>query len=352
MSTSDDKTVRLWDVAGECEVTCYEQHGDYVRASAVCPTNQSLFLTGAYDGHLRLFDAQSSECLVTASHGEPIEAVVLLCDGSLAVSAGGNTLKFWDLLSGGVLVHSMICHQKTISCLATTSDSKFIITGSLDHQVKVIRLSDYQVIHSWSFSAAVMSLGISRDKVFAGLSNGSLCLRIRKAKAEKPSASPFGIVLTPAAPTKADLKATPKLPAFSRHLKRFQYRSAFDALFATGDSASIASGITELGRRNGLKAALGDGAGGKLLPWVAKRIAHPKLAPSMMAVSFVLIDSLESEMRSTPARLELSGALMNLQNQILDELDIQSHLLALAGCLETLAIARDLAVSVEALEMN
>lgn len=161
ISTSDDKTVRLWDVAAESEVACFQEHQDYVRALSINQGNPSLFLSGSYDVTVRLYDAQLEKCILSMDHGSPVEAVLLLGGGSMAASAGGNTLKLWDLVSGGTLLTSLTCHQKTISCLWASNDGRYLLTGSLDHQVKAICLSTYNILHSWSFATAVMSMAIN-----------------------------------------------------------------------------------------------------------------------------------------------------------------------------------------------
>lgn len=161
ISSSDDGTVRLWDVAAGSEVLCFSDSQDYVRALSVCQSSSSLFLSGSYDGFVRLYDAQKKELILSLNHGTPVEAVVLASDGRIAISAGSNVVKIWDLIAGGQLLQTLIPHQKTISSIWSSCDGRFLLTGSLDHHVKVIDLSSYKVIHSWSFPSSVISVALN-----------------------------------------------------------------------------------------------------------------------------------------------------------------------------------------------
>jgi len=158
VSTSDDQSVRLWDIAMEAELSRFDDSTDYVRSIDVCHLHPSLFIAGSYDGFSRIYDAQFKNIVMQLHHGDPVEAVCLISEGALAVTAGGNSIKFWNLTSGGALITSLECHQKTITSLRASDDGCYIVSGSLDHQIKVIRLNDFKVVHSWNFPAAVMSL--------------------------------------------------------------------------------------------------------------------------------------------------------------------------------------------------
>lgn len=161
VSSSDDKTVRVWDVAGENEVLCFSDNSDYVRTIAVSEANPNILATGAYDGFAKVYDLQLGTLIASKKFKEPIEAVSFLPDGSSLAIAYSNTLAIWNMVAMNDSIYEAILHQKSISSLWVNPDGKSIITGSLDHQVKVVCLATFQVLHSWSFSAAVMSLAVN-----------------------------------------------------------------------------------------------------------------------------------------------------------------------------------------------
>ena len=53
--------MRYWDVTAGEQVARLDGHGDYVRASAVSPTQPDLWATGSYDHTCRLWDVRAGE---------------------------------------------------------------------------------------------------------------------------------------------------------------------------------------------------------------------------------------------------------------------------------------------------
>ena len=85
---SDDKTIRLWDIPTDKQVTVLSGHSDYVRCGRELPSNPSLFVSGSYDHTLRMWDLRSNECVLTMDHGAPIQAMLPMAGGNLLASAG------------------------------------------------------------------------------------------------------------------------------------------------------------------------------------------------------------------------------------------------------------------------
>ena len=55
--------------------------------------------------------------------------------GGTCVSAGGNYVKVWDLLSGGRLLLAFSNHQKTITSLCFDGSAQHLLTAGLDKLV-------------------------------------------------------------------------------------------------------------------------------------------------------------------------------------------------------------------------
>jgi U3 small nucleolar RNA-associated protein 15 len=70
-------------------------------------------------------------------HGQPVQAAVVLPGGGVLATAGGNVIKIWDLLGGGRLLQAMCNHSKPITSLAIDGDGGRLLSGSLDHHLKV-----------------------------------------------------------------------------------------------------------------------------------------------------------------------------------------------------------------------
>jgi len=169
LSCSDDTTVRLWDVPSQSTITTFTSHTDYVRSGQVSSTDPHLILTGSYDGTVRIFDTRTGECellMGSTSPGSgvgsvPVEQVLMYPSGTVALSAAGSILRVWDIVAGGRCLRAMSNHQKTVTSLAFNANSSRLLTGGLDHMVKVYDISNYNVVHTMRYSAPVICLAIS-----------------------------------------------------------------------------------------------------------------------------------------------------------------------------------------------
>ena len=165
LSCSDDTTVKLWDIPSQSEIVSFAAHSDYVRSGQVSPSNPHLVLTGSYDATTRLFDSRTGQCellMGAPSPGaSPVEQVLMLPSGTVALSAAGPILRMWDLNAGGRCIRALSNHQKTITSLAFDANVARLLTGSLDQMVKVYDIASYKVVHTMRYPAPVLSLAIS-----------------------------------------------------------------------------------------------------------------------------------------------------------------------------------------------
>jgi U3 small nucleolar RNA-associated protein 15 len=167
LSCSDDTTVKLWDVPSQSPITTFVAHKDYVRSGQVSTSNPHLVLTGSYDGTSRLFDARSGQCemILGGSGGltgnTPVEQVLMFQSGTVALSSSGSILRVWDIIAGGRCIRALSNHQKTITALAFGADAGRVLTGGLDHMVKVYDVGTYKVAHTMRYPAPILCLAIS-----------------------------------------------------------------------------------------------------------------------------------------------------------------------------------------------
>lgn len=168
LSCSDDNTVKLWDVPSQSAITTFAFHTDYVRSGQFSTSSPHLLLTGSYDGTVRLFDSRSGEAELTlgrqnaASSGTaPVEQVLMFPSGTVVLSSAGPILRVWDLVAGGKCIRAMSNHQKTVTSLAFNGNASRLLTGSLDHMVKVYDVGTYKVVHTMRYPAPILSLAVS-----------------------------------------------------------------------------------------------------------------------------------------------------------------------------------------------
>ena len=166
LTTSDDSTVRTFDLSTAAPLSLFEEHEDYVRTGAFVPSNPSLYLSGSYDGTVKLWDARApSTSALTLDHGYPVESVLVHPSGTLAISAGGPLIRVWDLLSGSKRsLKALSNHQKTVTCLCWgDQEQKKVLSGGLDGLVKVYQVEDgqWKVGHTMRYGGQILSMALS-----------------------------------------------------------------------------------------------------------------------------------------------------------------------------------------------
>ncbi|KAI9318662.1 WD40-repeat-containing domain protein [Dichotomocladium elegans] len=354
LSASDDRTVRLWDIPSETSVNVFEDHEDYVRAGVVSDDNPNLILTGSYDQTVRLWDTRQNECVVTMQHGAPVESILMYPGGGAVVSAGGPTMKVWDLLAGGRCIQTVSAHQKTVTSMCFDSSASRILTGSLDHHVKVFNVQDYKVVHSIKYSAPVMSVGLSPDDthLVAGMANGYLSIRKREVKSQEKALKSqkedyirsgtyryfmSGKTNVPDQDAFVVERARRnKLKQYDKYLKKFEYHNALDEVLRIRNTGVTAAMLQELIHRGGLESALSgrDDVGLEpLVTFLIRYINQPRYTNLLADVAEVLLDIYAPVVGQSPL---IDDLLTQLSFRVNREVDLQKDLIHCMGILDML----------------
>uniref|UniRef100_A0A1B0F0L7 U3 small nucleolar RNA-associated protein 15 homolog n=1 Tax=Phlebotomus papatasi TaxID=29031 RepID=A0A1B0F0L7_PHLPP len=156
------------------------RHTDYIRAGCTSPVSPHLLLSGGYDHTIKMLDTRMpNEQVLQVNHESPVESLIYLPSGGVFVSAGGTHIKVWDAMSGGKLLANVTQHHKTITCLKLANNGRRLLSGSLDHNIKIYDVSNYECVHTINYPNSVLSLGISADDetLVAGMVDGLLSIR-------------------------------------------------------------------------------------------------------------------------------------------------------------------------------
>jgi WD40 repeat protein len=133
LSGSDDKTLRLWEVAnGRC-VRIFEGHTDWVISVALSPDGRWV-LSGSADKTLRLWEVASGCCVRTfEGHTEGVTSVALSADGRWALSGNwwDKSLRLWEVASGRC-VRTLEGHTGLVTSVALSADGRWALSGSRD----------------------------------------------------------------------------------------------------------------------------------------------------------------------------------------------------------------------------
>lgn len=170
VSTSHDKTWRLWDLERSKELIVQTGHSRPVYTCSLHPDGSLLF-TGDLGGFGMLWDLRIGRAIL------PITGHVkqLLCSSfssngyHLATGSDDNTVRLWDLRRKSCF-YIIPAHTKLISDVAfQPNDSKFLATASYDNTCKIWSCKDWSLIKNLvAHEAKVTSISISNNGEYIG----------------------------------------------------------------------------------------------------------------------------------------------------------------------------------------
>lgn len=353
VSYSDDKSVRLWDIGTEKTLLQFNDHTDYIRAGAVNPISSNILLSGGYDNIVRMYDTRSNQTICELNHGHPVESLLFFPTGSLFLSAGGTEIKIWDSLMNGKLLGCLSQHHKTITCLRLTSDSKRLLSSSLDRHVKIYDTCSFKVVHTLDYPNAVLSLGISKDNetIVAGMVDGLVSVSRRELSTEeqktvkKKKVSSYKYK-THAFNTKSvDMVVVEeKCESFSEYetfLRKFQYTKVLSTVlqpYIVNKSPHItAIVIQELIRRRALNKALNSSDKKMLiqiLRFFIKNITDYRFTRILIDAANIFLDTLGDKLNTLPT--EVGKLIVDLTKLLGEESDLCNNLAELQGVMDML----------------
>lgn len=312
MSGSDDRSVVCWDIATGQSITTFKEHEDYVRCGVSSQSSKDLFVTGAYDHWLKVWDARSQGSVLSMDHGSPVESVQIFPTGGICVSAGSNIIKVWDILGGGRLLAGFSNHQKTITSICFDGDYRRLLSASLDRHVKIYDIQDYTVVHSMDYPSPILSLAVSpgNTHVVTGMANGYLSIKYRIKQevqdevqtAKKLTAGTYRYFVRGKKfqPDKGDFVVSAqrkhKLKEHDQLLKTFQYSKALDSVLRKPSycrTPLLVSLLQELIRRKGLKRALAGRDEDGLVPileFITRYVSNPRYTVLLIDVTNAVLD--------------------------------------------------------------
>lgn len=344
-SFSDDKTVKLWDIASEKCVQTFAEHLDYIRAGCTSPVSPDVLLSGGYDHHIKMYDKRADTVIFDVDHGHPVESVLFLPTGGIFISAGGTCVNVWDAFAGGKLIASMSQHNKTVTCLRLASSGRRLMSGSLDRKVKIYDISTYQPVHTLDFPNQVLSLGVSPhkdDTVIAGMIDGFVS--IQRMEHTQEEAAKVERKNFPSVATSFEVIADYKREAEAKHdkwLRKFEYTKALDEVllpYVVNKNPHVTVALMkELIRRKGLERALigrTDKSLAAIIRFLIRYMGDHRFTRVLIDVANILLDVYEVNFSEFTG--EIGKQFLYLAKKLRKEEAISIDLLRLQGTLELL----------------
>ncbi|MBD2695217.1 CHAT domain-containing protein [Anabaena catenula] len=178
LSSSNDKTVRLWDVETGQLLHLLTSHRDRVKGVGISPDGQ-LLLSCSADGNVKAWDKnqltakKTGDCRYTIhASSKPITLVHSLPispDSQSPIFATGaehGKVSLWHLETGE-WIRTFQAHSSPVISLSFSPDGQILVSGSVNSTIKVWQLNENsnQPLHiiAYAHLSEVSSLAISPD---------------------------------------------------------------------------------------------------------------------------------------------------------------------------------------------
>jgi WD40 repeat protein len=147
VSSSDDGTVRLWDVATGTQLHTLTHDGRDVTAAAISANGRYLFSITAQNYGLWIWDLAAGKALTDRAQGHPAQHLVMARDGSLLATIQGNSITLWDPNTAHPLRQIDLADTQTVIADAVFSpDASLIATVSPSGKLQIITLDSGAIL--------------------------------------------------------------------------------------------------------------------------------------------------------------------------------------------------------------
>ena len=140
-SASNDKTVKMWDLATGNLLATFSGHTSFVCSVSVSADGVYL-AAGAFDGSIKVWDTNSADIIANLHHGDSDAKVSWSPTGDELISGGADgVLRVWDVHEENC-ANEIRCHQAPILKVAYLSDGMRVVSVSADKTARIFRLND------------------------------------------------------------------------------------------------------------------------------------------------------------------------------------------------------------------
>jgi serine/threonine protein kinase len=164
-TSSDDKTIKLWNLNGRKLQTFTGHRGDSVIlggvSSVVFSPDGKMLASGSFDETVKLWSLDGRELQTFTGHSNRVTSVAFSPDGKmLASSSDDKSVKLWSLDGRQI---QTLGHSDCVTSVAFSPDGKMLASSSEDNSVKLWSLDGRQIQTFTGHSNLVTSVAFSPD---------------------------------------------------------------------------------------------------------------------------------------------------------------------------------------------
>jgi WD40 repeat protein len=172
-SGSDDKTIKIWEVATGKELRTLTGHSDRVSSVAYSPDGRYL-ASGSSDDTIKIWEVATGKQLrtLTGHYGE-VYSVVYSPDGRyLASGSWDKTIKVWDVVTGKQL-RTLTGHSSPVLSVVYSPDGRYLARGSWYRTIKIWEVATGKELRTLAgHSGSVLSVVYSHDGRYLASGSG------------------------------------------------------------------------------------------------------------------------------------------------------------------------------------
>ncbi|KAG7414058.1 Vegetative incompatibility protein HET-E-1 [Fusarium oxysporum f. sp. rapae] len=148
-SGSSDYTIKIWDVATGEEEQTLKGHMSIVSSVVFSPDGRRI-ASGSWDNTIKIWDIATGEVEQTLkSHTDTVNSVVFSSDGRrIASGSDDNTVKIWDMATCDEEL-TLKGHMSTVNSVVFSPDGRRIASGSSDNTIKIWDIATGSIVESF-----------------------------------------------------------------------------------------------------------------------------------------------------------------------------------------------------------
>ena len=176
-SASEDGAIRVWDLNTTDDHRAMSEAKESLWAVAISADGKRLAAAGA-DKKIRVYDPETGTLEATLDAGAAMTALAFLPDGNRLVAGGGDkVVKVWDV-TGKKVLKDLPGHALAVLAVAASDDGKLVVSGSADASVRGFDPDGGKELWKWAARKAACGVSIRKGNkhVAVGLADGGLTI--------------------------------------------------------------------------------------------------------------------------------------------------------------------------------